>query len=94
MKRTKELYKMIEDYAKQERLGSSEALETDLYNYYGENGVIDDPKLWEHYEALRNALLLDRDQILSAAEALAAYQEQRAFREGLRLGLLIGAKKC
>ena len=93
MEQTKELQKILAAYATQGCVRYCEELETELYNYYGEIGLIDDPKLWEYYQALRNALLLDREQILSAAEALAAYQEQRAFREGFRLGLLIGAKK-
>ncbi len=57
-----------------------------LYIQYAEHEPIDDPVFWEHYKQLQKSVAClptqMREEILCAAERLAAYQEQKAFQAG------------
>ena len=72
----------------------SETVASEQYNLYAEGDLIADPAFWAYFEELKRCVkslpAVLRDEILSAAGKMAAYQEERAFRAGLQLGFSLG----
>ena len=93
MKNTNELQVKRNPGPQVEHISDFDTLVTESYNNYAEGDLIDDPALWDHYNNLKICVQTlpspIRDEILSAAGKLAAYQEHRAFQAGFQAGLSV-----